>query len=139
MIQTVGSAIGQRTRKRHQDNQSDNRDNDDDDDHFWIAEALASNDNRGKRFDPLRALDDACKLIRASAGTGDKYRTVRREPFIIGCLVRDGFLKEEIAWHAVKAAVAGLEKHADDIDHMWNATEGAFAEGLGASPRRAGR
>ena len=43
----IGSMIGQRTRKRHENDQSDNRDNDYHDDHFWVAEALASNDKRG--------------------------------------------------------------------------------------------
>ena len=33
--------IGQRTRKRHEDDQSDDCDNDYHDDHFWVAEALA--------------------------------------------------------------------------------------------------
>jgi hypothetical protein len=91
------------------------------------------------RFDPLRALDDACGLIRKAAGTGSKYRTVRRQPFIVGCLVRDGFLEERAAWHEVRAAVASLEKHVDNIDHMWKAAEGAFDEGLGAPARRRAR
>ncbi len=33
--------LGQRTRKRHEDDQSDDRDNDYHDDHLWVAEALA--------------------------------------------------------------------------------------------------
>src|ERR1700736_3384416 len=32
---------GQRTRKRHEDDQSNDRDNDYHDDHLWVAEALA--------------------------------------------------------------------------------------------------
>src|SRR4249919_2214449 len=43
----IDSMIRQRTRKRHEDDQSDDRDNDYHDDHFWVAEALASNDKRG--------------------------------------------------------------------------------------------
>jgi hypothetical protein len=38
----VGSPIGQRARKRHQNNQSDNCDHNHHDDNFWIAEALTS-------------------------------------------------------------------------------------------------
>jgi hypothetical protein len=37
----IGSIIGQRTRKRHEDDQSDNRDDDYHDDYLWVAEALA--------------------------------------------------------------------------------------------------
>jgi hypothetical protein len=93
----------------------------------------------GRRFDPVRVLDEACANIR-TAGPGDKYRTVRREPFIVGCLVRDRFLDERTAWHALKGAIAGLERHAANVAHMWKAAEGAFAEGLAApSARRAGR
>jgi hypothetical protein len=58
----VGSTIGQRTRKRHEDDQSDNRDNDYHDDHFWVAEALARDHECGgnvalagtERHDPSR-------------------------------------------------------------------------------------
>src|SRR4029077_10291025 len=39
----IGSTIGQRTRKRHEDDQSDDRDNDYHDDHFWVAKTLAPN------------------------------------------------------------------------------------------------
>ena len=103
------------------------------------ASTASSRRHDGGRFDPLRVLDEACANIR-NAGPGDKYRTIRREPFIVGCLVRDRFLDEHIAWHALTGAIAGLERHAADVGHMWKAAEGAFAEGLAApSARRAGR
>jgi hypothetical protein len=59
----IGSMIGQRTRKRHEDDQSDNRDDDYHDDHFWVAEALARDHERSgnvalastERHDPSRA------------------------------------------------------------------------------------
>src|ERR1700736_1929775 len=38
---------GQRTRKRHEDDQSDDRNNDYHNDHFWVAEALARNHECG--------------------------------------------------------------------------------------------
>ena len=43
----IGSTIGQRPRKRHENNQSDNGDNDHHDDHFWVAEALTRDHERG--------------------------------------------------------------------------------------------
>ena len=42
----IGSTIGQRARKRHEDNQSDDRDDNHHDHHFWIAEALARDNER---------------------------------------------------------------------------------------------
>jgi hypothetical protein len=89
----------------------------------------------GRRRSPQEILDQCCANIR-NAGPGEKYRTVRREPFIVGCLVRDGKLDKDLAWHALDAALGALECHADDPDHMWAAAEGAFAEGLDAAPRR---
>src|SRR5437764_2117970 len=58
----IGSTIGQRTRKRHEDDQSDDRDNDYHDDHFWVAEALTRDHECGgnvalagtERHDPSR-------------------------------------------------------------------------------------
>src|SRR6266481_64760 len=52
---------GQRTRKRHEDDQSDDRENDYHDDHLWVAEALARDHECGgnvalagtKRHDPF--------------------------------------------------------------------------------------
>src|SRR6266536_6651655 len=43
---SLGSAIGQRAGKRHEDDQSDDRNNNYHDDHFWVAEALAGDHER---------------------------------------------------------------------------------------------
>ena len=58
----LGSIIGQRTRKRHEDDQSDNRDDYYHDDYLWVAETLACDHECGgnvalastKRQDPSR-------------------------------------------------------------------------------------
>ena len=58
----AASTIGQRSRKRHEDDQSDDCDNNYHDDHFWVAEALARDHERSgnvalastKRHDPSR-------------------------------------------------------------------------------------
>jgi hypothetical protein len=92
----------------------------------------------GERFDPQKALDDSCSNIRNAKG-GDKYRTVRREAFIVACLVRDKLLDGETARHALEAALKALERQADDADHMWNAADGAWDEGLAASAARRAR
>jgi hypothetical protein len=91
----------------------------------------------GKRFDPQRSLDEACNNIRR-AGDADKYHTIRREPFIVACLVRDRLLDKNVARHALDAALADLEKRASNPRHMWNMAAGAWDEGL-ASGRRAAR
>ena len=54
--------VGQRTRKRHEDDQSDNRDDDYHDDYLWVAETLTCDHKCGgnvalastKRQDPSR-------------------------------------------------------------------------------------
>jgi hypothetical protein len=92
----------------------------------------------GERFDPQKALDEACANIR-NAGPGEKYHTIRREPFIVACLVRDRLLDEKTARHAVDAALKGLERHAADHEHMWAMADGAWSEGLAAPQRRASR
>jgi putative DNA primase/helicase len=91
-----------------------------------------------ERFDPQQALDDACSNIR-TAGAGEKYRTVRRELFIVACLVRDRLLPEKDARHATDAALKALEPQADDPGHMWKAADDAWNEGLTAPSARRGR
>jgi putative DNA primase/helicase len=107
----------------------------------WLAhrtkKAAGTTASRRERFDPQQALDDACANIR-NAGKGEKYRTVRREPFIVACLVRDKLLDQKIARHALDAALKALEPHASDPGHMWKAADDAWDEGLGAPAARRG-
>jgi hypothetical protein len=91
----------------------------------------------GRPFDPFSVLDEACAAIR-DAPDGDKYRIVRREPFIVACLVRDRLLQEPEARHALEGALLSLGRRVKDYRHMTEAYEGAFAEGL-AAPSRTGR
>lgn len=91
----------------------------------------------GRRFDAHTVLAEACDNIRA-ADEGDKHRTVRREAFIAGCLVRDGFLSEQHARHELEAALVVLGRRAQNHNAMVKAYEGAFAEGL-AAPSKTGR
>jgi putative DNA primase/helicase len=91
-----------------------------------------------RRFDADTVLTQACDNIR-NAHEGDKYRTVRREPFIVACLVRDGFLSERQARHEIEAALVQLGRRAQNHEAMVKAYEGAFAEGLAAPSRTAGR
>src|SRR5258705_1475287 len=46
----TGSTIGQRTRKRHENDQPDNRDNDYHYDHFWVVKALARDHECGSNI-----------------------------------------------------------------------------------------
>jgi hypothetical protein len=108
----------------------------------WLGHRTKNTTSRrrdlGRRFDPQQALDDACANIRNAAAT-EKYRTVRREPFIVACLVRDRLLDQKVARHALDAALKALEPQADDPELMWKAADGAWAEGLAAPAARQGR
>jgi hypothetical protein len=85
-----------------------------------------------ERFDPQKFLDDACDRI-ARARDGEKYRTYRIETFRVATLVRDRFLAEHDARHALEAVIMPMGKHADgDTDKVWKGYSGAFAEGLAA-------
>jgi putative DNA primase/helicase len=107
----------------------------------WLGhrarKAAGTTARRHERFDPQQALDDACTNIR-NASKGEKYRTVRREPFIVACLVRDRLLDQKTARHALDAALKALEPHAGDAEHMWKAADDAWDEGLNAPAARRG-
>jgi hypothetical protein len=101
--------------------------------------ATAGNGTR-PRFDPHAFLDEACHRIR-HAVDGTKHDTYRQETFRVATLVRDGFLAEREARHALEAEIIPMGKHADGdtsrVEHYYNL---AFAEGLAApSRRRVGR
>lgn len=89
----------------------------------------------GRRFDAHTVLAGAGDNIR-NAGEGDKYRSVRREAFIAGCLVRDGFISEQHARHELEAALVVLGRRAQNHTAMVKAYQGAFAEGLAAPSAR---
>jgi Bifunctional DNA primase/polymerase, N-terminal len=91
--------------------------------------------SQSRRFDARTILEECCDRIRA-AGSGEKWRTIRRESFIAASLVRDRHLPESHVRHELKAAVFSLKPSCDDFDHAVKGYEGAFAEGLAASGRR---
>jgi len=85
------------------------------------------------KFDPRSVLADCSDHIRNAYDS--KYRTVRREAFIAGTLVRDRFITERHARHELEAALTIMGQRVHDYGHMLKAYEGAFAEGLAASRR----
>ena len=87
-----------------------------------------------RRFDAQTVLEEACEAIR-NAGPGDKWRAIRREAFIAGCLVRDRLVPESRARHELDAALLALRSHCVDFAHAIKGMEGAFAEGLAAARR----
>jgi hypothetical protein len=93
--------------------------------------SLQANHN-GRRFHAHTVLAECCDNIR-DAADGDKHFSVRRETFIVACLVRDGFLKERQARHELEAALVVLGRRAENYQAMVTAYQGAFAEGLAAA------
>jgi hypothetical protein len=90
------------------------------------------------RFDPHQKLRDCATNI--ASATDSKWRTLREEAFIAGSLVRDGFLEERVIRHTLEGALAAMARRANDVQHMYDGFEDAFAEGLAApSARRARR
>jgi putative DNA primase/helicase len=88
-----------------------------------------------RKFDARSVLEQACENIR-NAEEGDKYRALRRECFIVACLVRDRLVDEWRARHELDAAILSLKSRCSDFAHAVKGYEGAWAEGLAASPRR---
>jgi hypothetical protein len=89
---------------------------------------------KARQFDAASVLEEACDNIRG-AEEGDKWRTVRREAFIVGCLVRDRHVPESRARHELDAALLALQRRCANFAHAVDGYQSAFAEGL-AAPRR---
>lgn len=92
-----------------------------------------------RHFDPHAILAESCRRIRFTQD-GEKHDTYRHETFRIARLVRDGFLSERDARHALEPEIMALGKRADGhLERVGKYYDLAFAEGLAAAPRRVRR
>ena len=87
---------------------------------------------QNRRFDAETVLAEACDRVR-SARPGDKWRAVRREAFIVGCLVRDQLVPQSRARHELDAALLAIKSQCNDFGHAIRGMESAFAEGRAAA------
>jgi putative DNA primase/helicase len=71
-----------------------------------VASATSSRHHHdGRRFDPVRLLDEACANIR-NAAPGERHDTMNRHVFSVATLVGRDMLDKNLAWNALETATA---------------------------------